>query len=122
MTTLAGAPGQAELTSDAARRAAAGLHPLPKRILEVLPPAVAWTAITSPAWAAIIAPQVLGYFLVAFSAYWLWRSIEFTLGLAIGLVRLHISQRRDWLAAAEQVPGFARVHHLVIVPTYRESD
>ena len=123
MTTLAdAAPRPSEVTCDAASRAAAGLHPIPKRVLEVLPPALAWAAITSPAWAAILAPQILGYFLVAFSAYWLWRSVEFTIGLLIGLVRLHVSQRRDWLAAGEQFESFGRVHHVVIVPTYRESD
>src|SRR3981081_4198712 len=66
-------------------RAAEGFHPVPRRIFEVLPPALAWVAITSPAWAAILAPPVLGYFLVAFSGYWLWRSVEFTVGLLIGL-------------------------------------
>src|SRR5919202_766646 len=80
MMTLAGAEHRPELACDAASRAATGLHPIPRRILEVLPPAIAWAAITSPAWAAIIAPQVLGGFLVAFSGYWLWRSMEFALG------------------------------------------
>jgi len=62
-----------------ADRAADGLHPASRRILEVLPPALAWIALTSPVWAAIVAPHVLGYFLIAFSAYWLWRSFEFTI-------------------------------------------
>ena len=65
---------------------------------------------------------MLGYFLVAFSAYWLWRSLEFSVGLLIGLARLHRPERRDWLAVGEDLPGFERMHHLVIVPTYRESD
>src|SRR5262245_462620 len=54
--------------------ASAGLHPVSRRICEIVPPVIVWAALTSPAWAAIVAPQVLGYFLVAFSAYWLWRS------------------------------------------------
>ena len=82
-----------------ADRAADGLYPAARRILEVLPPALAWIALTSPVWAAIVAPHVLGYFLIAFSAYWLWRSFEFTTGLLIGLRRLHSAQRRDWMAA-----------------------
>jgi Glycosyl transferase family group 2 len=122
MTTMAAARSRPEVASASASRAATGLHPIPKRILEVLPPALAWVAITSPAWAAIVAPQVLGGFLVAFSGYWLWRSIEFAVGLLIGLARLHVSQRRDWLAAGERLDGYGRVHHVVIVPTYRESD
>jgi Glycosyl transferase family group 2 len=109
-----------EMTS--ADRAADGLHPASRRMLEVLPPALAWVALTSPAWAAIVAPPVLGYFLVLFSAYWLWRSFEFTTGLLIGLRRLHTAQRRDWLAAGSSLDGFSRVHHLVLIPTYTESD
>src|SRR5689334_1321121 len=107
---------------DDASRAAAGLRPVPRRILEVLPPVVAWAAITSPAWAAVIAPEFLGYFLVAFSVYWLWRSCEFSIGLLIGLARLHGSQRRDWAGDGARLPGYDRMHHLVMVPTYRESD
>src|SRR5579859_5810776 len=103
-------------------RAHVGLDPLPRRVLEVLPPALAWVALTSPAWASILVPNVLGYFLVAFSGYWLWRSCEFTVGLLVGLRRLHAAQRRDWLALGNGVPGFDRLRHLVLVPTYLESD
>jgi hypothetical protein len=122
MTTLATVRPRSGLALDEPSRAGAGLHPVARRILEVVPPGVAWAAITSPAWAAIIAPQVLGYFLVAFSAYWAWRSAEFTAGLLIGLRRMHMSQRRDWVAAGNCLPGFERLHHVVIVPTYKESD
>src|SRR5215468_6564953 len=120
----------AEVSEEAARvaaredasRAAVGLHPIPRRILEVLPPMLAWLLITSPAWAAVVAPEVLGYFLVGFSVYWLWRSLEFSIGLNIGLARLHGSQRRDWAGDGASMPGYSGMHHLVIVPTYRESD
>ena len=105
-----------------ASRAADGLRPVPRRILEILPPIVAWATITSPGWAAVIAPELLGYFLVAFSVYWLWRSCEFSYGLLIGLARLHGSERRDWAADGARMAGFDRMHHVVLVPTYRESD
>ena len=105
-----------------ASHAADGLQPIPRRILEVLPPILAWVAITSPAWAAVVAPELLGYFLVAFSVYWLWRSCEFSIGLIIGVLRLHGSQRRNWAADGERLPGYARMHHVVLVPTYRESE
>src|SRR4030088_509712 len=103
-------------------RAIAGLNPVPRRILEVVPPALAWVTLTSPAWASILAPKLLGYFLVAFSGYWLWRSCEFTVGLLIGIRRLHAAQRRDWLALGNGVSGFEHLRHLVLVPTYMESD
>jgi hypothetical protein len=108
---------QSEMT-----RAIAGLNPVPRRILEVVPPALAWVALTSPAWASILAPKLLGYFLVAFSGYWLWRSCEFTVGLLLGIRRLHAAQQRDWLALGNGLPGFERLDHVVLVPTYLESD
>jgi len=88
----------------------------------MLPPIVAWAVITSPAWAAVVAPEFLGYFLVGFSLYWLWRSCEFSYGLLVGLARLYGSQRRDWAGDGARMAGYDRMHHLVIVPTYRESD
>src|SRR5579859_5702485 len=97
---------------DDASRAADGLRPVPRRILEVLPPILAWAVITSPGWAAVVAPELLGYFLVAFSAYWLWRSCEFSCGLLIGVARLHGSQRRDWFGDGARLPGYHRMHHL----------
>ena len=103
-------------------RAIAGLNPVPRRIFEVVPPALAWVTLTSPAWASILAPKLLGFFLVAFSGYWLWRSCEFTIGLLLGIRRLHATQRRDWLALGNRVSGFENLHHLVLVPTYMESD
>src|SRR5438132_13034508 len=103
-------------------RAIAGLNPVPRRILEVVPPALAWVTLTSPAWASILAPKLLGFFLVAFSGYWLWRSCEFAVGLLVGLRRLQAAQRRDWLALGNSASGFDRLRHLVLVPTYLESD
>src|SRR5260370_27019612 len=93
-----------EVTS--ADRAATGLHPASRRVLQVVPPALAWIVITSPAWAAIVAPHLLGYFLVAFSAYWLWRSLQFTAGFLIGPRRMAFAQRRDWPGARRPPTGF----------------
>jgi hypothetical protein len=104
------------------RRAIDGLHPLPRRILEVLPPAAAWLAVTSPVWAALLVPQVLGYFLMAFAAYWWWRSLEFAVGLVAGIWRLQVARRRDWLAAASGLDGNDKLHHLLLVPTYKENE
>ena len=99
------------------------MHPrvLP-RLLEIVPTASVWLIITAPVWAAIVAPAALGFFLVLFSIYWLWKSANFAAGVAIGYWRLQHAQKRDWAAAAATQPGFENVHHLVLFPTYGESD
>src|SRR6266850_1269328 len=73
------------------------------RLLEILPTATVWLIITAPVWGAILAPEGLGFGLLLFSVYWLWKSSSFAAGVAIGYWRLHHAQNRDWLAAAQAV-------------------
>jgi Glycosyl transferase family group 2 len=96
--------------------------PKAQRVLEMLPTAAVWLIITAPVWAAIFAPAALGFGLVVFSVYWLWKSFGFASGVLIGFWRMHQAQKRDWLAESASLPGYADLHHLVIVPTYGESE
>src|SRR5438309_6578779 len=96
--------------------------PSAKRVLEILPTATVWLIITAPIWGAIVAPAALGFGLIVFSVYWLWKSFGFASGVLIGFWRLHLAQKRDWLADSTSLPGYNQLHHLVIVPTYGESD
>src|ERR671937_604931 len=86
-------------------RAAHGLHPIGRRVLEILPPTLVWVGLSFPIWGAVLAPQALGVFLVGFAAYWWWRSLEFTAGLLIGLRRLRGARHRDWQAHGESLHG-----------------
>jgi hypothetical protein len=96
--------------------------PTVSRALEMLPTATVWLLITAPVWAAIVAPAALGFGMILFSVYWLWKSLVFSSGVLIGFWRLHRAQQRDWLAASAQLAGSDKLHHLVIVPTCGESD
>src|SRR5712692_2205230 len=91
------------------------------RALEILPTATVWLSITAPLWGAILAPAALGFGMVLFSIYWLWKSLGFASGVLIGFWRLHKAQQRDWIAASRDLPGYAQLRHLVIVPTCGES-
>ncbi|MBV9324633.1 MAG: glycosyltransferase family 2 protein [Chloroflexi bacterium] len=93
-----------------------------RRVLEILPTAAVWLIITAPVWAAILAPEALGFGLIVFSIYWLWKSLGFASGVVIGFWRLHHAQKHDWLADAASLPGYDSLHHLVILPTYGESE
>ena len=92
------------------------------RLLEIVPTATVWLIITAPVWAAIIAPAALGFGMILFSIYWLWKSSSFASGVLIGFWRLHKAQQRDWVAAARELPGYDQLRHLVIVPTCGESE
>src|SRR5258708_37899064 len=90
------------------------------RLLEILPTATVWLIITAPVWAAIVAPAALGFGMLLFSVYWLWKSLGFASGVLIGFWRLHKAQLRDWIADSVDLPGYAALRHLVIVPTCGE--
>ncbi len=93
-----------------------------RRSLEVLPTAAVWVVITAPVWAAVVAPVTLGFGLVLFSFYWLWKSASFAVGVVIGSRRLRQALNRDWQADASALSGYDRLHHVVFFPTYRESE
>src|SRR5712691_7184864 len=87
------------------------------RLLEIIPTATVWLIITAPVWAAVVAPAALGFGMILFSIYWLWKSLSFASGVLIGFWRMHLAQQRDWIADSAHLPGFDQLHHLVIVPT-----
>jgi hypothetical protein len=91
-------------------------------VLEILPTAAVWLIITAPVWAAILAPAALGFGLIIFSIYWLWKSLGFASGVIIGFWRLHNAQKRNWLADGAALLDYDKLHHLVILPTYGESE
>src|SRR5438445_7318954 len=96
--------------------------PSAQRVLEVVPTATVWLIITAPVWGALVIPAALGFGLVLFSVYWLWKSLVFASGVLIGFWRLHNAQQRDWIAESRALPGYEGLHHLVIVPTFGESE
>src|SRR5438270_486210 len=96
--------------------------PSAQRVLEVVPTATVWLIITAPVWGAIVAPAALGFGMVLFSVYWLWKSFGFASGVLIGFWRLHLAQQRDWIAASATLAATDPRSHPVIVPTCGESE
>jgi cellulose synthase/poly-beta-1,6-N-acetylglucosamine synthase-like glycosyltransferase len=115
-------PTARTLASTTAPTSIAANDRLVRRVLEILPTATVWLLVTAPVWGAIFAPTALAIGMLVFSIYWLVKSTSFAAGVGIGFWRLQRAERRDWLAAARQLPGFETVHHLVIVPICGEGE
>jgi hypothetical protein len=92
------------------------------RALEILPTATVWLIITAPVWGAILVPAALGFGMILFSIYWLWKSLGFASGVVIGFWRLHQAQKRDWFGDSTQLPGYEQLRHIVMLPTCGESE
>jgi hypothetical protein len=102
------------------------------RALDVLPFALAFALITSLVWGAIWLPIPLVVMLLGFDIYWAWRSFNNGIHAFRGYHALKATARIDWLQryraetfgrdAARPAPlAWEDVHHLVIIPTYKES-
>jgi len=81
-----------------------------------------WGLVTFPLWGALVAPLTLAWLVLIFNAYWLLRSSMLGIGAIVSFIRLRRSERTDWLTAASALDGFDRVHHAIIIPTYKEDD
>src|SRR3954453_13499750 len=81
-----------------------------------------WGLVTLPLWGALVAPLTLAWLVLIFNAYWLLRSSMLCIGSLGSYTRLRRAERADWLGAASAEPGFDGLHHVIVIPTYKEDD
>ena len=96
-------------------------HPVKtQRFLEILPGFVSWSLILFPFWGSFIIPEFVAYYVIAFSVYWLYRSINLAVLSIIADFRFKASSKYDWMADLKKIPNWQDVHHIIIIPTYKE--
>jgi hypothetical protein len=101
---------------------------LSNRALEVAPLALAFALVSSLIWAAMWLPVPLVVMLLGFDIYWAWRSLNNGIHAFKGYRMLKDAARIDWrqcydaetITRRDVIP-WDDIHHLVIVPTYKES-
>ncbi len=96
-------------------------HPVrTQRFLEILPGFVSWSLILFPVWGSFVIPEIVAYYIITFSVYWLVRSLMVaTLSIA-AYYRIRASMRYDWRKELEKTTDWDKVHHGIIIPTYKE--
>ena len=96
-------------------------HPIrTKRALEILPGTVSWFLILFPVWGSFLIPNIVAYYIIAFSVYWFYRSMTTALLAMLGYFKLKTFQVYDWMGDVKNFPDWRRVEHLIIIPTYKE--
>lgn len=91
-----------------------------QRILEILPGFVSWFLITFPIWGSLTIPRVVAYYIIAFNIYWLYRSLRMSILALVSHFRIKASIVFDWMGELKSFSDWEKVHHLVILPTYKE--
>jgi len=90
------------------------------RILEILPGLVSWNIILFPYWGIFIIPNAVAYFILAFNIYWFYKSFQIAVFSFVSHIRIQASINYNWVNDLKTFPDWKKVHHLVIIPTYKE--
>jgi len=90
------------------------------RFFEILPGFISWSLIIFPIWGSLVIPVAVAYYIIAFDVYWLYRSIWSSVFSLVAHYRIKAAQVFDWLNEARSFLDWDRVHHIVVIPTYKE--
>ncbi len=96
-------------------------HPVKtKRALEILPGTVSWFLILFPVWGSWVVPEVVAYYIIAFSVYWFYRSMTTAILSVLGYFKLRTYEVYDWMGDVKNFPDWTKINHIIVIPTYKE--
>jgi len=90
------------------------------RFLEILPGFTSWSIILFPYWGIFVVPEVVAYFVLGFNVYWFYQSLTVAITATVSHLRIQASMKYDWVGDLTSFPDWKKVHHVVIIPTYKE--
>lgn len=92
-----------------------------ERIAEVLPGALVWGVLLLLGVLSWQAPAAVAMFIVLYDLYWFVRIVYLFFHLQHSFWELRRNVKVDWMRKLrEEIKGWERVRHLVILPIYRE--
>lgn len=91
-----------------------------QRSLEILPGFFSWSLILFPLWGSFLVPMAVAYFIIAFDIYWLYQSFITGFFALLAHFKIKAASNFDWLGDVKSFPDWKRVHHILIIPTYKE--
>ncbi len=89
------------------------------RILEILPGLLAWTTLIGVVLVSIYASFFAAYFIIAFSIYWVLKTIFLSYHVRYNWRRLKHHLELDWQSLIQRFPH-SHMYQLVVLPFYKE--
>lgn len=90
------------------------------RFLEILPGTFSWSLILFPILGAFWIPHYVAYYIILFDIVWFYKSGVFAMSAFVSHLKMNAAKQYDWLTDCSALPDFGRVHHLIVIPTYKE--
>lgn len=91
------------------------------RVLEIVPAVVSWSTLGAVVVASIYAPVFAAYFIIAFSLYWLLKTLFLSMHLRHNWRRLRHNLGVNWRSMLEPLKH-EHLYHLVVLPFYKEPE
>lgn len=91
------------------------------RLLELIPPITALFLISIPFWGSFFFPVILAYFIIFFDIWWLYKSANLAICSFIASRKIKIAEKTNWIEKVKVLPYNEKIHHIIIIPTYKES-
>ncbi|MFZ5365776.1 MAG: glycosyltransferase [Patescibacteria group bacterium] len=90
------------------------------RLLEIMPGTVSWGTILFYFVGSFTIPLYMAYLVILFDIFWFYKSITLAFTSVLSYFRIKASEALDWLGEAKVFPDWKKVHHVIIVTTYKE--
>ena len=91
------------------------------RFLEILPGLLSWGTLIGTFILSWLAPAAVAIFIIVFDLYWLLKIAYLSLHQITSFRRMQKHLKIDWLKKVKEIEDWEKVHHLIILPTYKES-
>lgn len=91
------------------------------RVWQMLPGLLSWGTLIGLSVLAIVIPFWIAIFIIAFDIYILVRTVYMSVHLIYAYRQLKRNEQINWEARLTQLPGWQRVHQVIVLPTYNES-
>ncbi len=94
-----------------------------ERLLEILPGALTWIALTSPIWLSLTLPYAVAYLILIADVYWLLTALRIAVLILIGYKKMEDAKSQNWqkLLQKDFPKVWSKYYHLILVPTYKEA-
>jgi len=90
------------------------------RSLEILPGIFSWSLILFLLVGGFLVPVYVAYLVLLFYVFWFYKSSSAAITSVVSYLRTKASQRMDWLGEVKLFPDWKKVHHLIVIVTYKE--
>ncbi len=90
------------------------------RAFEILPGFLTWLTLLSVVFLSWAKPVWIALFIISFDVYWLLKTVYLSAHLRASYRRIKKKMAVDWLKKVKQQKDWQRIHHLLVLPVYRE--